>query len=471
MANKPNVLLIVADQWRGDCLGCAGHPDVKTPFLDTLATHGTLFTRAYSAVPSCIAARAALLTGMDRAHTGRVGYQDGVRWDYANTLAGAFTKAGYQTHCAGKMHVHPLRSRQGFESVTLHDGYLHYYQNADTPHHTHQLVADDYMHWLDGRGHKNLLDGGLECNGWPCRPWQSDESEHPTRWVTDRALDFLRSRDREQPFFLTLSYVRPHPPFDPPESYLAMYRGKEMQAPPVGDWAPPLGATEHAGMHGLTDPALLSEARRGYYALMTQIDHQIGRVLETLGSENERANTVVAFVSDHGEMLGDHHLFRKALPYEGSAHVPLILSGPGVPRGKRDGRLCELMDVMPTLLAACDISVPETVDGLDALGAQTRDTLFGEHSYGDLSNHWAVTAREKYVWFSQDGREQYFDLENDSRELRDLSGDEQCAGRVAALRAALARELAGREEGYSDGERLVPGNVPQAILRGVLGGK
>ena len=104
-AKRPNVLLLVADQWRGDCLGIAGHPEVKTPYLDALAIQGARFSRAYSAVPSCIAARAALFTGMRPEHHGRVGYEDGVRWDYPNTLAGCFTRAGYQTQCVGKMHV------------------------------------------------------------------------------------------------------------------------------------------------------------------------------------------------------------------------------------------------------------------------------------------------------------------------------------------------------------------------------
>ena len=121
-----NILLITADQMRGDCIGALGHPDVETPNLDTMVNQGVAFTRCYSATPTCIPARAALFTGQSQEHHGRVGYQDGVDWNYPITLPGEFTRAGYHTHCAGKMHVWPPRSLMGFCSVDLHDGFLPY---------------------------------------------------------------------------------------------------------------------------------------------------------------------------------------------------------------------------------------------------------------------------------------------------------------------------------------------------------
>ena len=144
-----------------------------------LCERGTRFERAYSATPTCIPARAALLTGMDQRHHGRVGYQDGVVWSYPHTLAGTLAQAGYQTHCAGKMHVHPLRSRQGFDGVDLHDGYLHHYRNASHPYYEHQLQADDYFYEMQGKGHMDLADDGIDCNGWAARPWPYEEQLHP----------------------------------------------------------------------------------------------------------------------------------------------------------------------------------------------------------------------------------------------------------------------------------------------------
>ena len=131
--NRPNILLIMTDQLRGDALGYAGHPDVKTPYLDTLASKGVVFDHAYSACPSCIAARAALHTGMSPEHHRRVGYEDNIPWTYPHTMAGELSKAGYHTQCTGKMHVHPLRNYLGFHNVDLHDGYLHAARYAVSP--------------------------------------------------------------------------------------------------------------------------------------------------------------------------------------------------------------------------------------------------------------------------------------------------------------------------------------------------
>lgn len=468
-AKRPNVLLLVADQWRGDCLGIAGHPEVKTPYLDALAIQGARFSRAYSAVPSCIAARAALFTGMRPEHHGRVGYEDGVRWDYPNTLAGCFTQAGYQTQCVGKMHVHPLRSRQGFEAVELHDGYLHFNRSARIPRVYHQHIADDYFYWMQGMGHKDVTDTGLQCNSYPARPWVYEEALHPTNWVTDRAIDFLRRRDRSQPFFLMASYVRPHPPYDPPECYMRPYMTGALSMPPVGEWAPEIGLSTHSGVHGVADRTLLQQAMAGYYGCMTHVDHQMGRLMEVLGTEGDLQNTIVMFVSDHGEMMGDHHYMRKSLPYEGSAHVPMILSGPGIPQGLVLDQVMELSDVMPTLLQAAGLEIPDSVDGQSAMGllngqGKWREFVHGEHSYGQLSNHYIVSSRDKYVWFSQTGEEQYFDLAADPKELRNLAGRPETAERVAVMRQALIEALSGREEGYVRDGRLMVGAQPKAIL-------
>lgn len=143
---QPNIVFIMTDQMRGDCMGIAGHPDVKTPFLDTLAARGTLFDRAYSACPSCIAARAALHTGLSQEKHGRVGYQDRVTFRYPHTMAGELAKAGYYTQCVGKMHVHPLRNLMGFHNIELHDGYLGAYRRETVPYYEAQKIADDYFY-------------------------------------------------------------------------------------------------------------------------------------------------------------------------------------------------------------------------------------------------------------------------------------------------------------------------------------
>lgn len=479
MNDKPNVILIMTDQMRGDCLGIGGHPDVKTPWLDTIAAGGVRFENAYTACPSCIAARAELHTGMSQEHTGRVGYQDGVAWNYEHTLAGEMAKAGYYTQCVGKMHVHPLRSLMGYHNIELHDGYLHYYRKPDRPVYEDQRLADDYFYWLkENLGvSADVTDTGLDCNAWIARPWNYDEKLHPTRWVTDRSLDFLRRRDRNRPFFLTVSYVRPHPPFDAPQAFFDMYKDKSLSEVPVGDWADMESYhTEGRVTMSKTSPAdseLLRQARIGYYACITQLDYEIGRLYMALVEEGLLENTLLLFTSDHGEMLGDHHFCRKSLPYEGSAHIPMLVMGPErlVPYkpGTVSQRLVELRDVMPTILEAVGAPVPDTVDGLSVLAEdEGRQLLHGEHTYDKLSNHYIVTGTDKYIWFSQTGREQYFDLSRDPQELHDGIRDPQYQKRIQELRKELIKNLVGREEGYTNGTELIVGRPVLSTLSAAL---
>ena len=196
MTKTPNILFIMTDQLRGDSLGYAGHKDVKTPYLDTLASKGVNFSHAYSSCPNCIAARASLLTGLSPEHTKRVGYEDNIRWDYERTLAGELRKAGYYTICVGKMHVYPVRSYQGFDNVILHDGYMHASRYEDVPYYENQFYCDDYFHWLKKElgADADSTYTGLDCNSWVARTWCYDEKYHPTNWVTDNCLDFLRRR-------------------------------------------------------------------------------------------------------------------------------------------------------------------------------------------------------------------------------------------------------------------------------------
>lgn len=203
---KPNILLIMVDQMRGDCLSILNHPVVDTPNIDQLARNGVIFKNAYSATPTCVPARASLLTGMSQTSTGRVGYQERVPWQYEHTLPGELAKNGYHTQCVGKMHVYPARNLCGFHNVVLHDGYLHYnrfkYQNFESE--SFNLTGDDYLPWLRERAGSqvDLIDLGLDCNASTvARPWHLAEELHPTNWVVSQSIDFLRRRDTTKPFF------------------------------------------------------------------------------------------------------------------------------------------------------------------------------------------------------------------------------------------------------------------------------
>jgi arylsulfatase A-like enzyme len=237
-----------------------------------------------------------------------------------------------------------------------------------------------------------------------------------------------------------------------------MYLQRDMPPVPVGDWtgvfAPWADPRRPDALAGEIDPCALRRARAGYYGHMTHIDHQINRLLEALAEYGLRDETWVCFLSDHGEMLGDHHLFRKGYPYEGSARVPLILHGPAG-SGVRPGLVCdpvvELRDVMPTLLDCAGLPVPETVEGRSFLPFARGETcdwrahLHGEHTLFGQSIQWVTDGREKYVWFSGTGCEQLFDLGDDPHEMHDLARDPAAADRIARWRQVLIQEVGSRK--------------------------
>lgn len=484
---KPNLLFITVDQMRWDCLSSLGHPVVDTPNLDRLAASGVLFQNAYTATPTCIPARAAMMTGMSQRSHGRVGYQDRVPWRYEHTIAGELAKAGYHTQCVGKMHVFPARNLCGFHNVVLHDGYLHHNRikhEVEADRHFDQ--CDDYLVWLRQQAGADIdiTDLGLDCNASTvARPWHLPERLHPTNWTVTQSIDFLRRRDPGKPFFLWTSFVRPHSPLDPPQAYFDLYRDAEIPDPPVGNWV-----DEAAALQGANDPTTvfgklpkhrLNRARTGYYALITHIDDQIGRLLNALQEYGVHHNTLIVFTSDHGEMMGDHHYFRKSLPYEGSAKIPLIVCDPGGRLGLRPGtrvdRVTELRDLMPTLLEAAGAAIPEMVEGASLLPlcrgtdkVSWRNYIHGEHAYGARSNHFVTDGREKYIWFSQTGEEQFFDLHNDPSECVNLAGHPEWAARVALWRDRVVCELEGREEGYVVEGRLQVGKQPKTCLDLIL---
>lgn len=478
MSDRPNIILIQVDQWRADCLSIAGHPVVHTPTLDALALDGARFTRAYSSTPVCIPARAALMTGLTARSHGRVGYEDRVPWNYRTTLAGEFTRHGFQTEAVGKLHVFPERACIGFEHVVLHDGYGLQWRKR----HRDVGDVDDYLPWLRAHTSRPDVDDfehGIHCNSHVARPWPHAEYLHPTNWVTMHGIDFLRRRDTTRPFFLYLSYHRPHPPYDPPAWAFEQFLHHAMPPPPVGDWADRFEPWDDPfradTIRGILRPEILQRARAGYYGHLAHIDQQINRFFWALRERDLWSNTWICFTSDHGELLGDHHLFRKSLPYEGSARVPLLLRGPisaGVGPGTVSNAVAEQRDIMPTLLDAAGISAPTGIDGRSLLecarnqAATVREYLHGETATHGGSVQWLTDGHEKYIWFSDDGQEQLFDLKADPHELHDLnrSADAAVPARLARWRVRLVEMLTGSEEGFVCDGMLVSGRSVKATL-------
>lgn len=476
---KPcNLVLITADQMRGDCIGWLGHPDVLTPNLDSFCNHGVAFTKAYSATPTCIPARVALFTGMSQQHHRRVGYQDFVPWNYPSTLPGELAAAGYHTHCAGKMHVWPPRALMGFHSVDLHDSFLPH-RNTGTAAGSWWHCVDDYARFLRQEAHgADIGDFGLGANSRAAAPWPLEERLHPTNWTAERSLDFLRKRDPTKPFFLWTSFVAPHPPYYPPAHWLQYYQSQPLSPPATGQWSEKIGNPhpDPDSFEGQLSPQETQLMQAGYYGMISHMDAQIGRLIRSLRDCGELENTVILFTSDHGEMLGDHNMFRKHQAFEGSTHIPLILYDPGnrlnLAQGSRCDAVVELRDVMPTLLDLAGANCPSTVDGASLLqllsgGQEPRAFLHGEHTSQQNSGEsiqYIVTPRYKYIWLSRSGSEMLFDLQNDPRETCNLAAHPANTEVLAQLRQHLITALQTREEGYSDGKRLITKQPARLLL-------
>ncbi|MEX0776637.1 MAG: arylsulfatase [Phycisphaeraceae bacterium] len=473
---RPNLLLIMTDQQRGDCLGCAGHPVLETPYLDQLASEGTRFACAYSAVPSCLPARASLLTGMDQWHTGILGMGKGqgtIPSNFAHTLPGELARAGYHTQAIGKNHFHPQRALNGYHNCILDES-----GRTDSPG-----FVSDYRRWFEEHkdGPYGYRDHAIDWNSWMGRPSHLPEHLHPTHWTAQQAIDWLDRRDPEKPFFLKVSFARPHSPYDPPRWYFDQYANRRMPDPFMGDWMESAtgGAASPAATGGASvnawrsrrSDAEVQRARAAYYGSITFIDHQIGRLLNEMRRQHGAAlaNTLIIFLSDHGDMLGDHHLWRKTYAYEGSARVPLIVRPPAgwsdAPRGQVHRQVVELRDVMPTFLEAAGVQAPQTLDGCSLLpltrGQKVDDWrpwLHGEHvaCYShEQAMHYLTDGVSKYIWFPYLGRQQLFDLTDDPGETRDLAASPGAgagaspahADRLALWRQHLIDTLAQRGSG------------------------
>ena len=434
---KPNVILITADQLRGDVLHCMGNEHIQTPHLDQLACTGTMFTGAFSECPACVPARWCLMSGKHTYTHGLHG-NDHCRFTPRPSLAQVFGRSGYQTQAIGKLHVTPQRDRIGFDNVVLNE----------EGRRLGKLRLDDYEMYLQEQGLlQQAWAHGMPANGLQSRPHVLPEEHMMDAWTAREACRFLERRDPTAPFFLYVSFRNPHPPLAPAKVYWDMYADKPVRAPAIGSWLsdrdpPPLVRVRMGTNCDLQPEAERLQAIRAYYAMVTSIDHQIGFLLGDLRERRLAGNTIVLFTADHGELLFDHNAAHKVVFYQGSARIPMIVS---VPPRLNDGRFgpgrarnnpVMLQDVMPTL---CDLAGIDTPDGLDGRSlaplmadgdAPWRDCAFGDHAGGIYC---LTDNRTKYLYYVEGGIEQLFDVENDPDEITNLAEDDAHAETLGHL--------------------------------------
>lgn len=356
--DRPNVLLLCTDQQRFDALGCAGNPHIATPSLDRLAGQGVMFERCYVQNTVCAPSRATLMTGL-YPHTHGL-WANGVSLPPGNTL---FSKVladdGYDCGLVGKFH---LAACFGHRTERRHDDGFRVWRWAVDPY--PRSSQNEYHRWLR-TARPDLWDAARD----PADPLTFDTmptEAHYSRWIADETIEFLQSgREPDKPFFFVANFFDPHHGFGAPQEYLDRYDPDALPGPvtrpgELDDKPPVLTDASHRSYAGHAkgyreySEQELKEARRAYYAMVTLVDDEVGRILDVLDASGQAENTMVVFTSDHGEMLGDHQLILKGpMMYECAVRVPLIMRWPGVlPEGERRDELVQWVDLAPTVLEA-----------------------------------------------------------------------------------------------------------------------
>ena len=488
--SRPNILFLMTDQQRGDCLGASGNRAIHTPNMDRIAQEGVRFSGAYSSTPTCTPARSALLTGLGPWHHGMLGYSN-MAQRYPLEKPQALRDAGYYTMAIGKNHYSPMRNGHGYHRMLVDE-------HCPCGNGPAALAAaeklgpverSDYESWFWREA--PLADPhatGLWWNDYMARPYALPERLHPTTWTGDAAVNFLRDYEQRQPFFLKVSFIRPHSPYDPPERFLKRYADADLPAAQVGKWAARYEARNSDRndiWRGKLDAATIRRSRQGYYGSISQVDEQIGRILEMLERRGLLEETLIVFTSDHGDMTGDQNLWRKSYAYESSAHIPMAMRWPkgllGAERGQAMGQAVELRDLLPTFLDAAGRSASRPMDGHSLLGLVTAKGA-GWREYIDLEhdvcyspvNHWnALTdGKWKYIFHAMNGEEQLFDLAKDPHELEDLAGDVGHAGELRRWRQRLMAHFEERGAPFLDHGKLglrVKGMAKSPMFPGTAG--
>ena len=478
MNRRPNILWYCSDQQRFDTIGALGNPYVHTPRLDQLAHNGVALTHAYCQSPICTPSRASFLTGVYPSALGvnGNGFEHFPAEHAHKLLPNRLAKAGYDCGLVGKLH---LASPAAGQEPRVEDGYRYFQYSHD--HKGPRDRGHDYAAWIERQGiapeqvlaeravndrDSYRLGAKLKSFGGFYEPSATEDNIspqlHQTRWCTEMAMEFVSAdRPDDQPWCLSVNPFDPHPPFDAPWDY---YRRFDPAALPGAHFEPHDLVHQRrladAGIDFQSTPRHPEELQHrhlqaSYYAMIEQVDHEFGRLLDHLDAVGALHNTIVIFMSDHGESLGDHGLLLKGCRFiEGLIRVPLLISWPEhLPQGVRVDALVELLDLAPTLAELTGLDIPWYNQGRSLLpllqdsSVTHRDSVraefFGAINYPDQTH--ATMYREgdwKLVTYHGKNLHEMYDLHDDPWEHHDLSNDPAHASTfVRLLRASFDRQV------------------------------
>jgi arylsulfatase len=440
-----NVLWLMADQHNANCLGAAGHPDLRTPNLDRLAKKGTRFIRAYCNNPICGPSRSSFLSGQYVKHHGISGNFIRDVHREAPNLAASFRNAGYATGLIGKAHLPREWIERGFEYVRLSDLADAAPEDPRSCHYFNELVE---------LGMGDFYDQGWLPPGHPGHGLKSFVSELPEeqsleRWTGREAIRFLQERDQSRPFFLKVSFQRPHDPYAPPKNTEQWY--------PPGRLSLPGNVEDYFSKSFSGKPEFMQEfvsVERGcgypyrsldkddlrlqmsrHFALIEMIDQEVGRIVDELKASGELDNTIIVYVADHGDFAGEHGLMLKNLGiYESIHRIPFILAGPGIPAARIVEDMVESVDLFPTLMDAAGLPMPQGLDGESRMGLARGESCTGGLSETVCEWDFPVSPQKRVhairdthyrlvLYDELPGQGELYDHAEDPGELMNLFGD------------------------------------------------
>lgn len=440
---RPNILLIMTDQQRFDTIGALGNPYIRTPSLDRLVREGTSFLSAYTASPVCVPARCSMMYGRYPLFTGCLENNFSMPEDQ-KSFVDHLSSAGYRTHAIGKRHFTPdPQAKRGFQTLQSQE----------------ELVArvedDDYLVYLREQGCSGVYEPfGVRGEAYYVPQLAPLPIEHhPTQWVGDRSVEWINAHsDAPDPFMLFTSFVHPHPPFSPPSPWHKIYRAMNMPYPmDVANnelfwFYTNRIQNRYKGRDQGTDRRLQQLIKAYYWASISFIDYQIGRILSALEEKKILDSTLIIFTSDHGEFLGDYGCYGKRSFLDAAARIPLICRHPAsFDKNVRCSAPVSLVDIFPTALHYC-----QEIGGAESDGTALQDIahkkikrerVFGHYEQSEAGIYMTQSESYSYIYSAPDNKQLLFDRKTDRYQKRNLAYNLLYRNIVEAERAELIAHL------------------------------
>ena len=472
MQAPPNILFIFADQHRHDVMGCAGHDIVSTPNLDRLANQGVRFIEAWCQSPICQPSRASVITGRYAHELGVIHNTGGFDPDWP-TVMKQLQSTGYETATIGKTHYHESYQppeeegevdMQSYAPFVRSFGWDYVLEEYDKYLHVEDRLRTPYTDYLAQYGlldaYKNQIRGvfRLTDTHWRGETSVLTQEQDLTSFLASKAEDWLRQRDNTKPFFLKLAFVQPHVPLIDDPEWTEYYATAPISVPeqtpaePVNEtWAAYLTRLDDHSQAQVMDEDFIRNGIRHYLGMVSLVDQKIGKVITSLQALGQLDNTWIIYTGDHGEMLGEHHLWAKMNFYRGSVQVPLIIVPPGGIRPRVEKDLVELTDVTATLADIGNVQAPTGCHGRSLLPALTGQLDGREILHSRIGNYAAIrTARHRFTaHLKTETACELFDLNNDPHERSNLVNDPGADALISDLRATLLDHESGSEKSSS----------------------